>query len=80
MKIIMGMKFEDWEEVPDFGSIALVSSESMAVKHYRLSDGDVSKLNLITNASDGSDAFTSKGRMFIKLSGDWTEVADDDES
>lgn len=79
MKIIMGMKFEDWEEVPDFGSIALVSSESMAVKHYRLLDGDVSKLNLITNASDGSDAFTSKGRMFIKLSGDWTEVADDDE-
>lgn len=79
MKIIMGMKFEDWEEVPDFGSIALVSSESMAVKHYRLLDSDVSKLNLITNASDGSDAFTSKGRMFIKLSGDWTEVADDDE-
>lgn len=79
MKIIMGMKFEDWEEVPDFGSIALVSSESMAVKHYRLLDSDVNKLNLITNASDGSDAFTSKGRLFIKL-GVWTEVTNDDQS
>ena len=72
----MGMKFEDWEEIPDFGSIALISSESMAVKHYRLSDSDVSKLSLITNASNGSDAFTDKGRLFIKLSDTWTEVTD----
>ena len=80
MKIIMGMKFEDWEEVPDFGSIALVSSESMAVKHYCLLDSDISKLDLITNASDGSDAFTDRGRLFIKLSDVWTEVTDDEQS
>lgn len=76
---IMGMKFVDGEE-PDFGSIALVSPKQVPVKSYRLLDTDVGKLNLITNARDGSDALTDKGRLFVKLSGVWTEVTEDDES
>lgn len=78
MKIIMGMKFEDGEEIPDFGSICLISSESMPAKQYRLFDSDVSKLDLITNAADGSDAFTDKGKLLVKLSDTWTEVTNND--
>ena len=78
MAFIMGMKFDTDSLVPDFGSICLISPEGIPVKHYRLRDADTSKLNLITNAADGSDAFTDKGRIFIKLSGVWTEVTSDD--
>ena len=78
MVVVMGMTFENAADVPDFGSICLVDSRN-GYKSYRLLDSDVSKLNLITNAANGSDALTDAGRMFIKLSGIWTEVTDDDE-
>lgn len=74
----MEMTFNTISEVPDFGSICLVDSRN-GYKSYRLLDSDVSKLNLITNAANGSDALTNAGRMFIKLSGSWAEVTDDDE-
>ena len=73
----MGMTFETAADVPDFGSICLVDSRN-GYKSYRLLDSDVSKLNLITNAANGSDALTDAGRMFIKLSGIWTEVDNDE--
>lgn len=73
----MEMTFNTISEVPDFGSICLVDSKN-GYKSYRLLDSDVSKLNLITNAANGSDAFTDKGRLFIKLSGIWTEVDNDE--
>lgn len=73
----MEMTFNTISEVPDFGSICLVDSKN-GYKSYRLLDSDVSKLNLITNAANGSDALTDAGRMFIKLSGIWTEVDNDE--
>ena len=79
MKVsIMGMIFEE-NSVPDFGSICLVSPDRLGVKSFRLNDDDVAKLDLLTDeVYNGSDALTSKGRLFIKLSGEWTEVTDDD--
>lgn len=81
MKVsIMGMMFEK-NNVPDFGSICLVSPDRLGVKSFRLKDEDVSKLSLMTDeVYNGSDALTETGRLFIKLSGEWTEVTDDDQS
>lgn len=80
MKVsIMGMTFDE-NNVPDFGSICLVSPDRLGVKSFRLNDDDVAKLDLLTDeVYNGSDALTSKGRLFIKLSGEWTEVTDDEQ-
>lgn len=80
MKIIMGMTFDE-NNVPDFGSICLVSPDRLGVKSFRLKDTDVSKLSLMTDeVYNGSDALTDKGRLFIKLDDTWTEVTGDDQS
>lgn len=78
MKIIMGMTFDE-NNVPDFGSICLVSPDRLGVKSFRLKDEDVSKLSLMTDeVYNGSDALTETGRLFIKLSGSWKEVVSND--
>lgn len=78
MTTVMGMMFDD-NSVPDFGSICLVTPERIGVKSFRLNDADISKLSLMTDAVyNGSDAITSSGRLFIKLSGTWTEVVSGD--
>lgn len=77
--IVMGMTFDE-NNVPDFGSICLVSDDRLGVKSFRLKDEDASNLSLMTDeVYNGSDAFTDKGRLFIKLSGEWTEVTDDEQ-
>ena len=73
----MEMTFETAADVPDFGSICLVDSRN-GYKSYRLLDSDINKLDLITNAANGSDALTETGRLFIKLSGTWHEVTAND--
>lgn len=73
MITIMGMTFNSISEVPDFGSICLVDGKN-GYKSYRLLESDISKLDLITNAANGSDALTDTGRIFIKLQGTWREV------
>ena len=76
--VVMGMTFEA-NNVPDFGSICLISPDYLGVKSFRLLDEDVDKLDLMTDeVHNGSDAFTDKGRIFIKLSGVWAEVTSDD--
>ena len=77
MITIMEMTFETAADVPDFGSICLVDSRN-GYKSYRLLDSDINKLDLITNAANGSDALTETGRLFIKLSGTWHEVTAND--
>ena len=74
----MGMTFDE-NNVPDFGSICLVSPDRLGVKSFRLKDEDVSKLSLMTDeVYNGSDALTETGRLFIKLSGSWKEVVIND--
>ena len=82
MVVVMGMTFENAADVPDFGSICLIESKDR-YKSFRLLDDDVSKLNSITHEQwkavpDGSDALTETGRLFIKLSGTWHEVTEND--
>lgn len=83
MTVIMGMKFEDGN-VPNLGSICLVSPDYLGVKSFRLKDEDIDKLDNLTepftkDVANGSDAITDKGRLFLKLSGAWMEAMKDDE-
>ena len=74
MVVIMGMTFEK-DEAPDFGSIRLTTPEQSHVKSYILNSEDVPKLELITNAGDGSLAYcVDTGEMYIKHIGKWNEV------
>lgn len=71
----MEMTFNTISDVPDFGSICLIDSKN-GYKSYRLLDSDVNKLNLITNAANGSDALTTSGQLLIKIGGQWRTVGD----
>ena len=71
----MEMTFNSISDVPDFGSICLVDSKN-GYKSYRLLDSDINKLDLITNAANGSDAFTESGKLLIKINGQWRTVGD----
>lgn len=74
LKTIMGMKFPK-DEAPDFGSIRLVTDENADVKSYILNSLDVNRLDLITNALDGSIAYcVDTGKMYIKHLNRWNEV------
>lgn len=70
----MGMTFPK-NEAPDFGSIRLVTAENSDVKRYILNSSDVAKLDLITNAFDGSIAYCiDTGKLYIKHLNRWNEV------
>lgn len=74
LKTIMGMEFPK-DEAPDFGSIRLVTAEHSNVKSYILNSSDVTKLDLITNAIDGSIAYcVDTGKLYIKHLNRWNEV------
>lgn len=82
MTVIMGMRFNDGN-TPNLGSICLASPNYLEVKSFRLKEEDISKLDNLTepftkDVANGSDAITDTGRLFIKLSGVWTEVIDND--
>lgn len=71
---IMGMTFPK-DEAPDFGSVRLVTAEQSYVKNYILNSEDISKLDLITNASDGSVAYcVDISQLYIKHLNKWNEV------
>lgn len=72
--IIMGMIF-DSDNVPDFGSIRMTKSKNNGVNDYILKSTDLIKLDLITNASDGSTAFcTDTTDLYIMHLGEWVLV------
>jgi hypothetical protein len=74
MVLIMGMQFNK-EEAPDFGSIRLVNTNENYTKSYLLNSEDVPKLELITNAEDGSIAYcVDTAELYIKHIGKWNEV------
>lgn len=76
MKIIyvMGMRFVEGA-VPDFGTIRLISHENKSKKDYILKSADIDKLNLITNAGQGSTAYcTDTKKMCIKHLEEWVEL------
>lgn len=70
----MGMIFPK-DQAPDFGSIRLVTAEQSYVKNYILNSSDTSKLDLITNAGDGSIAYCiDTSQLYIKHLNKWNEV------
>ena len=74
MVVIMGMTFEK-DKAPDFGSIRLTTPEQCRIKNYILNSEDVPKLQLITNAGDGSLAYcVDTAKLYIKHLGNWNEV------
>ena len=74
MVAIMGMTFEK-DKAPDFGSSRLTTPEQARVKSYILNTEDVPKLELITNAGDGSLAYcVDTAELYIKHIGKWNEV------
>lgn len=78
MYVYMGMTFESKEKTPDFGSIKMyfvgtkelgyVVQGDKKFRKYALLSSDLSKLNLITNAMNGSVAFLVDTGETYKLS------------
>lgn len=76
---VMGMLLPP-DEIDKFGSIRLTSSQGCLVKEYILKSEDIDKLNLITNADDGSTAFcTDNNDLYIKHLDEWCKVGVENE-
>lgn len=72
--IVMGMIF-DSENVPDFGSIRMTAQRHNNVNDYITLSTDISKLDSITNAADGSTALcTDTGDLYILHVGEWVKL------
>ena len=75
--IIMGMIF-DSDNVPDFGSIRMTKSRYNGVNDYILKSTDLIKLDLITNAADGSTAIcVDTADLYILHMGEWVKLGED---
>ena len=83
MYIYMGMFFNSQQDVPDFGSIAMyfvgtkdlgyVEEGHKRFRKYTFQSTDLSKLSLITNAIDGSEAFAvDTGTTYVLYDGQWS--------
>ena len=83
MYVKLDMLFNKESDIPDFGSIQLVftgkkeqgylESGNKRFRKYVFLSQDLSKLNLITNALNGSIARAiDTGKVYILLSGTWT--------
>lgn len=83
MYIYMGMFFNSQQDVPDFGSIAMyfvgtkdlgyVEEGHKRFRKYAFQSTDLSKLSLITNAIDGSEAFAvDTGTTYVLYDGEWS--------
>lgn len=73
--IVMNMIFDEGD-VPDFGSIYAVNLQGGANfkgrNDYGLFEADVSKLDLITNASPGSTALcVDTGNIYVLMKSGW---------
>ena len=83
----MGMKFEDWEEVSDFGSIYAKNLQSNGVNEYGLDEVDIEKLDLLKtqsphgNATYGSTAICDDtGDLYVLTkSRGWAKFGGSDE-
>lgn len=80
-QVIMGMVFNDVEP-PDFGSIRCTDLKGGAnfkgKNQYILKSSDVSKLDLITNAADGSTAIcVDTADLYILHMGEWVKLGED---
>lgn len=77
--IVMGMTFEAGS-VPDFGSIRMTAQRHNNVNDYIVLSADISKLDSITNAVDGSTALcTDTGDLYILHMGEWVKLGGDGE-
>ena len=77
--IVMGMTFEAGS-VPAFGSIRMTAQRYNNVNDYIVLSTDISKLDDITNAAEGSTALcTDTGDLFILHVGDWVKLGGDGE-
>lgn len=77
--IVMGMVF-DSESVPDFGSIRMTAQRHNNVNDYIVLSTDISKLDDITNAAEGSTALcTDTGDLYILHVGEWVKLGGDGE-
>lgn len=75
--IVMGMTF-DSASVPDFGSIRLTVQRHNNVNDYIVLSTDISKLDGITNAAEGSTALcTDTGDLYILHGGTWKEFGEE---
>lgn len=88
MYIYMGMFFNSQQDVPDFGSIAMyfvgtkdlgyVEEGHKRFRKYAFQSTDLSKLSLITNAIDGSEAFAvDTGTTYVLYDGEWSIKSSD---
>ena len=69
----MGMNFESGTE-PDFRSIRMTDTKYNGVNEYILKSSDVTKLDLITNAADGSTAIcVDTADLYILHMGEWVK-------
>lgn len=77
--IVMGMIF-DSENVPNFGSIRMTVQRHNNVNDYIVLSTDVSKLDGITNAAEGSTALcTDTGDLYILHVKNWVKLGGDSE-
>ena len=77
--IVMGMEFESGS-VPDFGSIRMTCKRHTNVNDYIVLSTDISKLDGITNAAEGSTALcTDTGDLYILHVGEWAKLGGDSE-
>lgn len=77
--IRMGMEFPE-NAVPDFGSIRLTTQRHNNINDYIVLSTDISKLDDITNAAEGSTALcTDTGDLYILHVGEWVKIGGDSE-
>lgn len=77
--IVMGMEFPE-NAVPDFGSIRLTAQRHTNVNDYIVLSTDISKLDEITNAAEGSTALcTDTGDLYILHVSEWVKMGGDSE-
>ena len=73
---IMGMEFESGTEL-DFGSIRMTHTKYNGVNEYILKSSDINKLDLITNAADGSTALcVDTADLYILHMGEWVKFGE----
>jgi hypothetical protein len=74
MIFINGETYDNAELVPDFGTVQMIVNTQKGQRVFILKEEDLSKLNLLTSAKDGSYAKCyDSGKVYIKAMGVWTE-------
>lgn len=74
VKIIMGIKFDADDDIPNFGSIYARKLNNNGVNDYGLNETDIDKLDLLTNADYGSTALCDDtGNLYTKRKTGWAK-------